>query len=42
MHRLKLKLMTLKRIRFASLELGDLPENHYRTLSEKEVKTLRN
>ena len=42
MHRLKLKLMTLKRIRFASLELGDLPKNHYRTLSEKEVKTLRN
>jgi pseudouridine synthase len=41
MHRLKLKLLSLKRIRFAGLELGDLPEHHYRTLNEKEVKLLR-
>jgi pseudouridine synthase len=40
MHRLKLKLLSLKRIRFAGLELGDLPEHHYRTLNEKEVKLL--
>ena len=40
-HRLKLKLLSLKRIRFAGLELGDLPEHHYRTLNEKEVKLLR-
>ena len=40
MHRLNLKLISLKRIRFASLELGDLPEHHYRTLSEMEVKLL--
>ena len=40
MHRLKLKLLSLKRIRFAGLELGDLPEHHYRTLNEKEVKFL--
>ena len=40
MHRLKLKLISLKRIRFAGLELGDLPEHHYRTLNEKEVKLL--
>ena len=39
-HRLKLKLLSLKRIRFAGLELGDLPEHHYRTLNEKEVKLL--
>ena len=36
MHRLKLKLLSLKRIRFSGLELGDLPEHHYRTLNEKE------
>ena len=41
MHRLKLKLLSLKRIRFSGLELGDLPEHHYRTLNEKEVKLLR-
>ena len=40
MHRLKLKLLSLKRIRFAGLELGDLREHHYRTLNEKEVKLL--
>jgi len=40
MHRLNLKLISLKRIRFAGLELGDLPEHHYRTLSEMEVKLL--
>ena len=40
MHRLKLKLLSLKRIRFSGLELGDLPEHHYRTLNEKEVKLL--
>ena len=40
MHRLKLKLLSLKRIRFAGLELGDLPEHHYRTLNEKEVEFL--
>ena len=40
MHRLKLKLLSLKRIRFAGLELGDLPEHHYRTSNEKEVKLL--
>ena len=40
MHRLKLKLLSLKRIRFSGLELGDLPEQHYRTLNEKEVKLL--
>ena len=41
MYRLKLKLLSLKRIRFSGLELGDLPEHHYRTLNEKEVKLLR-
>ena len=40
MYRFKLKLLTLKRIRFAGLSLGDLPENQYRTLTDKEVKTL--
>ncbi len=40
MHRLKLKLISLKRIRFAGLELGNLPESHYRVLTEKEVKSL--
>ena len=40
MYRLKLKLLSLKRIRFSGLELGDLPEHHYRTLNEKEVKLL--
>ena len=42
MYRFKLKLLTLKRIRFAGLSLGDLPENQYRTLTDKEVKTLNN
>jgi len=41
MYRLKLKLLTLKRIRFGGLVLGDLPENHYRTLTEREIKSLR-
>lgn len=41
MHRLDLKLITLKRIRFSNLELGDLPENCYRELTEKEVNSLR-
>ena len=41
MYRLNLKLITLKRIRFAGLGLGDLPENHYRELSEIEVNSLR-
>ena len=41
MHRLKLKLLSLKRIRFAGLDLGTLPEGHFRVLSEKEVKILR-
>lgn len=41
MHRLKLKLLFLKRIRFAGLDLGDLPENHYRELTKKEVNSLR-
>ena len=41
MHRLKLKLLSLKRIRFAGLDLGILPEGHFRILSENEVKTLR-
>ena len=40
MYRFKLKLLTLKRIRFAGLSLGNLPENQYRTLTDKEVKTL--
>ena len=40
MYRFKLKLLTLKRIRFAGLSLGNLSENHYRTLTDKEVKTL--
>lgn len=40
MHRLKLKLITLKRIRFSKLELGDLPESHFRQLSPKEIKSL--
>ena len=40
MYRFKLKLLTLKRIRFAGLSLGDLSENHYRTLTDKEVETL--
>ena len=40
MYRFKLKLLTLKRIRFAELSLGNLSENHYRTLTDKEVKTL--
>jgi len=40
MYRFKLKLLTLKRIRFGRLSLGDLSENHYRTLTDKEVKTL--
>ena len=42
MYRFKLKLLTLKRIRFAGLSLGNLPENQYRTLTDKEVKTLNN
>ena len=40
MYRFKLKLLTLKRIRFGRLSLGNLSENHYRTLTDKEVKTL--
>jgi pseudouridine synthase len=40
MYRFKLKLLTLKRIRFGGLSLGNLSENHYRTLTDKEVKTL--
>ena len=40
MYRFKLKLLTLKRIRFAGLPLGDLLENHYRALTDKEVKIL--
>ena len=40
MYRCKLKLLTLKRIRFAELSLGNLSENHYRALTDKEVKTL--
>ena len=40
MYRFKLKLLTLKRIRFGGLSLGNLSENHYRTLTNKEVKTL--
>ena len=40
MYRFKLKLLTLKRIRFGGLSLGNLSENNYRTLTDKEVKTL--
>ncbi len=40
MYRFKLKLLTLKRIRFGGLSLGNLSENHYRALTDKEVKTL--
>ena len=40
MYRFKLKLLTLKRIRFGGLSLGNLSESHYRTLTDKEVKTL--
>ena len=40
MHRLKLKLISLKRIRFAGLELGHLPKSHYRQLTQKEIKSL--
>lgn len=40
MYRLKLKLITLKRVRFAGLELGDLPESHYRQLTQKEIQLL--
>ena len=40
MYRFKLKLLTLKRIRFGGLSLGNHSENHYRTLTDKEVKTL--
>ena len=40
MYRFKLKLLTLKRVRFGGLSLGNLSENHYRALTDKEVKTL--
>ena len=32
---------SLKRIKFAFLELGDLPEGRYRYLTEKEIKMLQ-
>jgi pseudouridine synthase len=32
----------IKRVRFGSLELGDLPVGQYRVLSEQEIKFLKN
>jgi len=41
MFRLKIKLFSLKRIRFSNLYLGDLSEGKYRILSNEEIKSLR-
>tara|TARA_B100000003_G_scaffold208938_1_gene231347 strand:- start:6548 stop:7243 length:696 start_codon:yes stop_codon:yes gene_type:complete len=40
MFRLKIKLISLKRIRFSNLYLGDLLEGEYRILSNQEIKAL--
>ncbi len=40
MFRLKIKLLSLKRIRFSNLYLGDLLEGEYRILSNQEIKAL--
>ena len=41
MFRLKIKLLSLKRIRFSNLYLGDLLEGEYRILSNQETKSLK-
>ena len=42
MYRIKIKLFSLKRIRYAGLELGNLKEREYRQLSKNEIKKLWN
>jgi|TARA_B110000914_G_scaffold206340_1_gene202182 pseudouridine synthase len=42
MYRLKVKLFSLKRIRYAGLNLGSLKEGEYRELKNKEIKQLWN
>ena len=42
LYRLKLKLISLKRIRFSNLTLGTLTEGNYRQLTLNEVDSLRN
>ena len=41
MHRLKRKLFSLKRIRFAGLGLGDLVPGQYRTITAEEIQMLK-
>ena len=41
MYRLKIKLISLKRIRFSNLSLGKLPENQFRLLTHNEIKILK-
>ena len=41
MYRLKIKLISLKRIRFSNLSLGKLAENQFRLLTHNEIKILK-
>jgi len=41
MHRLKRKLFSLKRIRFAGLGLGDLAPGQYRIITAEEIQMLK-
>ena len=41
MYRLKIKLISLKRIRFSNLSLGKLSESQFRLLTANEIKILK-